>query len=184
MKKVLYAVLVCVVAMVMSGCSTYQYGARHANINRQDIMATPTVVDVKADFSKRVDVISDWQATKEDAMAECRYLAITNNKIDIVVDPIYKIECRLTKRKGYKASLTGFAGYYINSRTQYEDIEEVRKFSREDIEKYLILHNPEVLKYINAQGEVVNIYHNACPPLKIGEPAPKTEPQPAQAGKK
>ena len=30
---------------------------------------------------------------------------------------------------------------------------------REDIEKYLILHNPEVLKYINTQGDVVNIYH-------------------------
>ena len=34
------------------------------------------------------------------------------------------------------------------------------KIRKEDVEKYLILHNPETIKYINRKGEVVNIYHN------------------------
>lgn len=183
MKK-LFFIALCVLAVIFTGCKSYQYGARQTNINRQDIQATPTVVDVKADFNKRIEVTSDWQKTKEDAMAECRYLAITQNKIDIVVDPVFKVERRSSSK--FKATLTGFAGYYINSRTLYEDVQEVSKFSRDDIEKYLILHSPEVLKYMNAQGEVVNIYHSSCPPKKPAQcempaPAPALEPAPAPA---
>lgn len=177
MKKITFVSL-CALAMVFTACSTYQYGARHADINRQAITATPTVVDVKPDFNKRVNVTSTWQRTKQDAMAECQYMAIMNNKIDIVVDPIYKIEFRPTRMKKWKAELVGFAGYYVNPRTQYEDIKELQKFSREDIEKYLILHDSEVLKYLNAKGEVVNIYHNNCPPKKADKAsAPKPEPE-------
>ena len=182
MKKIIFATI-CLLAITLTGCTTYQYSARQAGINRRDIQATPTVVDVKADFNKRVEATSKWQPTKEDAMAECNYIAITENKIDIVVDPIYKIEYRPIKRK-FKASLIGFGGYYTNSRTQIEDMENIKKFTREDIEKYLIMHNPEVLKYMNAQGEVVNIYHNegpkkCCKPQE--EPAPVEAPVPAQA---
>lgn len=187
MKKSFFIAL-CALAFAFTGCSTYQYSARQSTIKRQDIQAAPTIVDVKADFNKRINVTSDWQKTKEDAMAECRYLAITGNNIDIVVDPIYKIERR--KSNKFKASLTGFAGYYINSRTQYEDIQAVGKFSREDIEKYLILHNPEVLKYLNAQGEVVNVYHNNCPKMHgncmppAPAPAPEAAPAPEQPAKR
>jgi len=181
MKKIIFATI-CLLAITLTGCTTYQYSARQAGINRQDIQATPTIVDVKADFTKRVEVTSGWCPTKSDAMAECNYRAITENKIDLVVDPIYKIEYRILKRK-FKASLIGFAGYYTNSRTQIEDMELIKKLTREDIEKYLIMHNPEVLKYMNAQGEVVNIYHNdgqkKC--CKQEEPAPVEAKVPAQA---
>ena len=163
MKKILFAL--CAGALVLTGCSTYQYSARQASINRQDIQATPSVVDVRSDFNKRIEVTSAWQVTKDDAMSECRYMAITENKIDVVVDPIFKIEYRPMKlTKKYKATLIGFAGYYTNSRTQKEDMEAISKFSREDIEKYLILHNPEVLNYMNNQEQVVNIYHNEGKP--------------------
>ena len=111
-------------------------------------------------------------------MNECRYLAITNNKIDVVVDPIFKVEYRYSKIKNrYKASLTGFAGYYVNPRLFFEDIDAVKKFSREEIENYLLLHNPEILKYLNAQDEVINIYHGPQPPKKCEEaqPAPIQE---------
>lgn len=179
MKKITFVSL-CALAMVFTACSTYQYGARHADINRQAITATPTVVDVKPDFNKRVNVTSTWQRTKQDAMAECQYMAIMNNKIDIVVDPIYKIEFRPTRMKKWKAELVGFGGYYVNPRTQYEDMKELQKFSREDIEKYLILHNPSVLKYMNASSDVINIYHENGQPAKSkgtkAEPAPKQEP--------
>lgn len=189
MKRIFFATI-CVLALVLTSCSTYQYSARHAAIDRHDILATPTVVDVRADFTKRVDVTSNWQRTKEDAIAECQYLAITENKIDIVVDPIYKIQYRSARaRKKFKASLVGFGGFYTNSRTQLEDIEALKSMTREDIEKYLILHNPEVLQYMNAKGEVVNIYHNEppkCPKHQCHaeEPAPAPAPAPEPAPKK
>lgn len=164
MKTIIKSSLMAVV-LVLSSCSTYQYTARQTNINRQDINMAPTVVDVKPDYSKRIEVTSGWCDTKEEAMNECKYVAITSQKIDVVVDPIYKLEMRKGKlRRNFKATLTGFAGYYTNSRTMYEDMEQLKKFSREEIENYLIMHNPEVLKYLNAQGDVVNIYHGGSQP--------------------
>ena len=94
---------------------------------------------------------------KSEAMQEAKYKAITGNDIDILVDMVYKVEKKGGK---YSVTVTGFAGYYKNSRTLYEDIELMSKIRKEDVEKYLILHNPETIKYINRKGEVVNIYHN------------------------
>ena len=67
-----------------------------------------------------------------------------------------------TEKRGkkYQVTVTGFAGYYKNSRTLFEDIKQLEKVDKAEIEKYLILHNPEVLQYMNQKGEVVNIYHN------------------------
>lgn len=159
MKKILlYNIFA--VALILSSCSTYQYTSRQTNVNRMNITMAPTIVDVRTDYAKRIEVNSNWCKTEKEAMDECRYSAIINNQIDVVVDPIFKVERRKAQGpKKYKATLTGFAGYYVNSRTLFEDIEKMKNFSREDIEKYLILHNPEVLKYINTQGDVVNIYH-------------------------
>lgn len=159
MKKITFVAL-CAVLFVLSSCSTYQYTARQLNIERQNVIMTPTVVDINADYTKRVDVTSGWCATKEDAMNECKYNAILNNHIDVVVDPIFKIEHKVTKRKGFRATLTGFAGFYTNSRTIIEDMQQLKDFSREDIEKYLILHNPEVLQYLNQHGDVITINNN------------------------
>lgn len=160
MKKILLCGILASVLM-LSGCSTYQYTSRQTNVQRENITMSPTIVDVRPDYEKRIEVTSGWCKTKETAMDECRYIAIVNNKIDVVVDPIFKIELnRARSSKKYRATLTGFAGYYTNSRTLFEDIERLKNFSREDIEKYLILQNPEVLKYINKQGDVVNVYHN------------------------
>lgn len=159
MKKILLCNIFAV-ALILSSCSTYQYTSRQTNIDRMNVTMAPTIVDVRPDYAKRIEVISNWCKTEKEAMDECRYNAIINNQIDIVVDPIFKVERRKAQGpKKYKATLTGFAGYYVNSRTLFEDIEKMKNFSREDIEKYLILHNPEVLKYINTQGDVVNIYH-------------------------
>ena len=51
-------------------------------------------------------------------------------------------------------------GIEAHRTTIYEDIKLLEDVKKEDIEKYLILHNPEVIKYMNQKGEVVNIYHN------------------------
>lgn len=182
MKNSLFGSLMAVM-LVLSSCSTYQYTARQTDINRQNITMAPTIVDIRADYTKRIEVSSSWCNSKEEAMNECKYNAITQHKVDVVVDPIYKLEFKQGKLKhNYKATLTGFGGYYTNSRSVYEDMEQMQKFSLEDVEKYLIMHNPEVLKYMNAKGEVVNIFHGAqpCPgpkPAQVSEPAP-AQPQP------
>lgn len=184
MKKILLGSIVAVI-LLLSSCSTYQYTARQTNVERQNITMSPTIVDVKPDYTKRVEVTSGWCRTQDEALNECKYNAITTNKIDVVVDPIFKV-ARNNGRpsKPYKATLTGFAGYYINSRTLYEDIAKLKEFTREDIEKYLILHQPEVLQYMNAQGDVVNVYHNENTGKQEVEPAPivKEEPKTTPSG--
>jgi hypothetical protein len=171
MKKILLNCIL-TIALMLSSCSTYQYTSRQTNVQRENITMSPTIVDVRPDYEKRVEVTSGWCKTKEIAMDECRYNAIVNNKIDVVVDPIFKVEINKARSsKKYRATLTGFAGYYTNSRTLFEDIERLKNFSREDIEKYLILQNPEVLKYMNKEeGDVVNIYHNETTSTNKVEP--------------
>ncbi|MBR1877520.1 MAG: hypothetical protein IJ814_00795 [Paludibacteraceae bacterium] len=159
MKKIL-TIAIC--AMLFASCTIYQYSGRDAAINRRNIQATPTIVDVKADFTKRVSATSDWHRTKEDAMAHARYMAITENKIDIVVDPIYEIQYRAHKaRKKYKATMTGFAGTYTNARTPLEDIGTIKQYTREEIENYLLLHQSDlILPYLYQQstGDVINVH--------------------------
>ena len=182
MKKIL-TIAIC--AMTFASCTVYQYTGRDAAINRQAFQATPTIVDVKADFNKRVTATSDWLRTEEDAMAQCRYIAITENKIDIVVDPVYQIQVRPHKiRKRYKVVLSGFAGYYTNARTPMEDIETVKKYSREEIENFLLLNRSElVLPYFYQQntGDVINIHSDhmkGCKHDKKQEVAPAPQPAP------
>lgn len=198
MKKIFFVTLC---AIALSSCTVYQYTSRDASIKRQDIQATPTIVDVRADFNKRVNAVSTWHKTKEDALAECKYLAITTNNIDIVVDPIYQIQVRPHKiNKRYKAELTGFAGYYINSRTPIEDMNQIKNFTREEIENYLLLHGTEILPYLYqpkfGEGDVINIYSDhqdaraprqpkccgkeECPKAEVPAPAEK----PAEKKKK
>lgn len=161
MKKVI--LLLSVVALSLSSCSTYYaYTSRKVEIIKQDITATPTIVDVKADYGKRIEATSSRSKSLEQAKQEAKYLAITQNNCDIIVDPIYKIEY---EGKRYRVTLSGFAGFFVNQRTFYEDIQLLHNIDKEDLEKYLILHNPEVLEYLNKDtevtgGETINIYHN------------------------
>ena len=159
MKKILFVALC---AIALSSCTMYQYTGRDAAINRQNMQTTATIVDVRADFTKRVNATSNWQPSREEAMAECKYMAITTGNIDIVVDPIYQIQYRPHKfRKKYRATLTGFGGYYINPRTPLEDMNQVKDFTREQIENYLLMHGTEILPYLYqpkfGEGDVINI---------------------------
>ena len=144
-------------AVFVCSCSTYQYTSRETFIQNHNIEATPTVVDVQVDYTKRISETSGRCKTQSEALSEAKYNAIVNNKIDVLVDMVYKVE---KNGRTYQAKISGFAGYYKNSRTFYEDIKLLENVKKEDVEKYLILHNPEVIKYMNQQGETVNIYHN------------------------
>lgn len=154
MKKI---IIISIAIACLCSCSTYRYSARQIAVDNHNITATPTVVDVEVDYTKRINETSRKCKTQTEAMQEAKYLAIVNNNIDILVDMVYKVEKKASK---YRVTVTGFAGYYKNSRTLYEDIKLMGDVDKEDVEKYLMLHNPETIKYINQKGEVVNIYHN------------------------
>ncbi len=152
---------VAVLAMVTTGCTTYSYTSRSVSIAQSmDVQPTTTLVDVKPDFNKRVNVTSSWCKSLEEAMGEVKYKAINDNNIDIVVDPIYKTQIH---GKRCQVTLTGFAGYYINPRTTLENIKQLENVDKADIEKYLILQqNPQIIQYLydTKEGNVVTINHN------------------------
>lgn len=160
MKKI---IIVSIAIACLCSCSTYKYTARQVDVDHQNITAAPTVVDVQVDYTKRITETSRKCKSQVEAMQEAKYFAIVNNNIDIVVDLVYKIEKRGSK---YRATVSGFAGYYKNSRTLYEDIKLMENLKKEDVEKYLMLHHPETIQYINQKGDVVNIYHNEKPNRK------------------
>ena len=84
MKKILLNCIL-TIALMLSSCSTYQYTSRQTNVQREDITMSPTIVDVRSDYTKRVEVTSSWCKTKEIAINECRYNAIVNNKISKII---------------------------------------------------------------------------------------------------
>ena len=186
MKQITYFAAVLFAAIAMSSCSSYSYTSRSESIDRKDINGTAMVVDVRPDFSKRIMTESRRCKTIMEAREEAKYLALTTNNCDVIVDPIYKIEKRSGK---YKAYLTGFAGFYQNARTLFQDIQMYKDVEKEDIEKYLILKDPSILGMMNQVGntEIINIYEGKPEPkecCKHNAPAPREEPAPAPAQKK
>lgn len=61
---------------------------RHLSIIIRNIVASPTVVDVSADYAKPITATSRSCKTQTEAMQEAKYRAIVDNKIDILVDMI------------------------------------------------------------------------------------------------
>lgn len=152
---------VAVFALVATSCTTYSYTSRSVSIAQSmDVQPTTTLVDVKPDFTKRISESSSWCKSENEAMGEVKYNAIVNNKIDIVVDPIYKVA---VKGRRCMVTLTGYAGYYVNPRTMIENIGQLKNIDKADIEKYLILkQDPQIIKYLydNKEGNTVTINHN------------------------
>jgi len=171
-----------VMAIMMSACgstsSMFTYTSRSNAIDNVNISATQTIVDVRPDFGRRINAESSPCVTADEAKAEAKYNAIMNQKIDIVVDPIYKIEY---KNGRYTAYLTGYAGYYENPRTLLGDIQLLDSVSKESIKKYLMLKgDPQILKYLGGpcHEDGVNIFHcggkpGCHPEMPEAAPGPK-----------
>jgi len=180
--KILAAVIVTVFAF--SSCASYTYTSRSIAIDSERIKGTSMVVDVRPDFSKRISTESKHCKSIAEAKEEAKYQAITTNNCDVIVDPIYRVE---KSGKQYKAYLVGFAGYYQNPRTLYEDIMLLQNVSKEDIEKYLILKDPDVIGLINQVGnsEVINIFEGKACSGECEKPiAPPVKEEPAPVSKK
>lgn len=132
-------------ALVLTGCSTYQYSARTVGVNRKDVHTKEIAVEVVPDYSRKVTGSSEYQATRNDAIAEAEYRCITENQIDVVVDPIIKVERDgLQVKKKYRATIIGYAGKY---KVTEAGVDAVKEYKKEEIEKYKLLTDPEFAKY-------------------------------------
>jgi len=162
-KNIFFVAAVCIVAAVaFSSCKTVSYQARGMEVEHQTINSTPTVVDVRVDLNRRVSYADQrfvkypqskgMKNTEELALQAARYNCITMNHIDVVVDPVYKITFKGKKKA--KIELTGFAGFYENPRTLINDIESLKKYTMDDVQKYILFNNPELMQ---PEGAPVNV---------------------------
>ena len=156
MKKNIIVIVVLAFFGVMTfpSCRTISYQARGIDIDKQSVDATPTVVDIRVDINNRIsyhdeDFVKYSQSkgqshTEELALNAAKYACITRNNIDILVDPVYKITFKGKKKA--KIDITGLAGYYVNARSLFQDIKSLETFSMDDVKKYIIFNNPELIK--------------------------------------
>ena len=160
MKRILLFSLV-LLSMFLASCTTYQFTARQTEINRRQMDTKNQRAAVQIDYNHKVTATSNYQITRKDAIAEAEFMCIQNENIDVVVDPIYKIEFNPFKfKKNYRATIIGFVGKY----EQKENLlDESKKYTIEDIEKFKLLYDPDFLPYyyqqpVPAGGDVYNYY--------------------------
>ena len=126
--------------VLMSSCSTYQFSARQTDVNQRPINSKDQMVSISVDYNRQVTATSDYQMSRKDAIAEAEYRCITEAKIDVVVDPIYKVEYNPFRLKNrYKATIVGFAGKY---KEELNRLDDSKKYTLEEIEKYKLLYDP------------------------------------------
>ena len=148
-------------ALCLSSCTTYQFTARQTEINRRGIGTTDQRAKINVDYDKQVSATSNFQLTRKDAIAEAEYKCIEEFKIDVVVDPIYKVEFNPFKfKKNFRATIIGFAGKYEEKPNLLDDS---KNYTIEEIEKYKLLYDPEFLPYYYSQplpagGDTYNYY--------------------------
>lgn len=150
-----------VMAVVSTGCSTYRYTARTTDVNRRAIETKDAAVEVVPDYSRTVKAKSDFQLTPRDAMAEAEYRCIVENNIDVVIDPIFKIErAPVIKKNKYIAEVSGYAGVYKNTKA---GVEAAQDYQLSEIEKFKLLNDPNFAKYYYSKGNGDTYFINSNP---------------------
>ena len=151
--------------MVLTGCSTYQYTARSLSVDRQSVGTKEIAVEVVPDYGRTVTFTSDYQVTKKDAIAEAEHKCLVENDIDVIVDPIVKIEKEpLQPKKKYRATVTGFAGNYKPAKA---GVDAAKEYDMEDIEKYKLLSDPDFARYYYSHGTGDIYYINSSEPAAV-----------------
>jgi hypothetical protein len=119
MQKIKLLFLAVSTAFVVTSCSTYKHSYRLNAVPNSIIGVTPTVVDVQADFERQISGKSDKKTSSvQDAKDNAYYNAIVDNKVDVLVDPIYRVQVKKSLFKTTAtAEVTGFAGEFVNPRT-------------------------------------------------------------------
>jgi hypothetical protein len=140
--KHFYLVPLLLLSVAFTSCSTYQYTARQTDVHKHPIDSKEQMASIVVDYDKQVSATSDYQRSRKDAIAEAEFRCIQESKIDVVVDPIIKIEQRHNPfiiRKRFKATITGYAGTYKEEPSR---LEESKQYTLEEIEKYKLLYDP------------------------------------------
>lgn len=146
-KKTFFAPLPFVAMILMlSNCATVQYTSRQVDVNRSNIASEQQVARLEVDWSHQVTATSDFQSTRREAAKEAEFLCLQNEKIDVVVDPIFKFQYEPLRTSGqWKATVIGYAGKYKD--TVKTAIDAAKKYNMEDIEKYKMLTDPNFPQY-------------------------------------
>ena len=152
-------VLPIIMALVLTSCSTYQYSSRSVDVRNRSIETKGVAAEVVVDYERTVTATSDYQMSRGEAIKEAEYLCIISNKIDVVVDPIIKVEFSPFEfKKKYRATITGFAGMY---KPASAGVDAVKDYSKEDIEKYKLLTDPSFPQYYYNNGSGDSYYINS-----------------------
>lgn len=155
MKK--YYLIVLLIGIAMSSCTTYQYTARQTNVQRRTINTHEQMAGIDVDYTKQVTATSDFQLTRQDAINEAEYTCLQQSKIDVIVDPIVKVEYNPFKIKmRYRATIIGYAGMYKEEPTR---LEKSKEYTLEEIEKYKLLTDPTFPQYYYNNGTQGDQYH-------------------------
>lgn len=134
-----------VLSLVLASCSTYQYTARQTEVRQRPIDAKEQLNSITVNYDKQVTATSDYQMTKKDAIAEAEFRCIEDEKIDVVVDPIFKVEYNPFKfKRRFKATIVGFAGKYKEEPNRLDDS---KKYTLEEIEKFKLLYDANFPQY-------------------------------------
>ena len=155
MKKINFILLL--LGIALSSCSTYQYTARQTNVHRRAIDTHEQMAGIDVNYGKQVTATSDFQLTRQDAVQEAEYICIQQSKIDVIVDPIIKVEYNPFRIKTrYRATITGYAGTYKEEPTV---LEKSKEYTLEEIEKYKLLTDPTFPQYYYNNGTQGDQYY-------------------------
>ena len=126
MKKINFLFFVAITILATS-CSKNYYSHRSVNVDHKNFMVTPVVADISVDFSKKITATSTKQKSVNAAKDMAYYKAVTENNIDVLVDPIYNIEQTdkiLFWGGKVTASISGFGAKYTNTRKLNEVVKD------------------------------------------------------------
>lgn len=183
-KNLLIALVLGGLMLVQVGCTTYSYTSRSTNVDQRVINSSEATADLTIDYKKKVTATSDFQKFPNQAKQQAIYQCIMNSGIDVLVDPIFQIESRPVT--GYRATVLGFAGYYKEGISGLDEVVE-KKYKKEDIEKYLLLTDPNFMQYYYNKGAGENHVYNigaAGAGISKAPAAPVVNFAPAKKGKK
>jgi hypothetical protein len=118
------ALLIFSIALLMSSCAatSFKNTSRVGQVGESKVALTSNVVDVDVNFDSKIQATSEKTRKVHEAKEQAYYRAIVNNNIDILVDPIYEV---YTKSRKSIATVMGYAGNYVNIRTEKQENQQV-----------------------------------------------------------
>lgn len=159
-KSLLFALVLGGLMLFQASCTTYSYTSRSTSVRQRVIDSREATADIEINYQKKVTATSDFQKFPNQAKQQAVYQCILNSGIDVLIDPIFQVENRPVT--GYRATVTGFAGYYKVGKNELDQMVE-KNYKQEDIDKYLLLTDPSYYQfYYQKESHSGNVYNIKC----------------------